>query len=369
LTYLALIMIILLGAPWNGILAGLFLLVIPSYITGNEVSLWLQLLFGLNAVLVAFMPAGPGAGERLRVLIDRRLSSRRTQPTPTRHRQPLRAVPTDASAAGLEVSELRVRFGGNIAVDGISLHAATGRITGLIGPNGAGKTTTFNACSGLLKPTSGTVRLDGRDVSRVGTARRARRGLGRTFQRMQLFDSLTTRENIAMGCEGGYAGRNPLRHVMSSRVNRRTVAAAAQDAMTLCGISELADRQVGALSTGQRRLVDLARCLAGNPHILLLDEPSSGLDHEESAQLAQVLRRTVDERGVGILIVEHDLSLVLGLCDQIYVLDFGHMIFAGTPDEVSASPLVHAAYLGDPEVEEAIEHIPDGDLSPQETVA
>jgi ABC-type branched-subunit amino acid transport system ATPase component len=137
----------------------------------------------------------------------------------------------------------------------------------------------------------------------------------------------------------------------------------------LCGITELADQQVGALSTGQRRLVDLARCLAGNPHILLLDEPSSGLDHEESEQLADVLRRTVDERGVGILLVEHDLSLVLGLCDEIYVLDFGHMIFAGTPDEVSASPLVHAAYLGAPEVEEAIEHVPAGDLSPEATVA
>jgi ABC-type branched-subunit amino acid transport system ATPase component/branched-subunit amino acid ABC-type transport system permease component len=366
LTYLALIMIVLLGAPWNAVLAGLFLIVFPSYVTGFQTSEWLQLIFGVNAVLIAFMPPGPGAGERWRVLIDKRFARRRAEPAAAPDREPPRLVRPEASP-GLAISDLRVRFGGNIAVDGISLHAPTGNITGLIGPNGAGKTTTFNVCSGLLKPTAGTVRLDARDVSRVGTAGRARRGLGRTFQRMQLFDSLTTRENVEIGCEGGYAGRNPLRHILSSRATRRTVAAAAQEAMTLCGITELAGRQVSLLSTGQRRLVDLARCLAGNPHILLLDEPSSGLDHQESAQLGRVLRRTVDERGVGILLVEHDLSLVLGLCDQIYVLDFGHMIFAGNPDEVSASPLVHAAYLGDPEVEEAIEDIPGGDLSKEAT--
>jgi ABC-type branched-subunit amino acid transport system ATPase component len=260
------------------------------------------------------------------------------------------------------------RFGGVQALSDVSFHIEQGEIYGLIGPNGAGKTTTFNACSGLLKPSSGTVRVDGKDVSRIGPSGRARRGLGRTFQRMELFDSLTTRQNVEIGCEGGYAGLNPLNHLLASRMNRRTVAAAAEDAMALCGLTDLADAQVGTLSTGQRRLVDLARALAANPDVLLLDEPSSGLDHEESAQMARVLRLTVEERALGILLVEHDLSLVLGLCEQIYVLDFGHMIFAGTPDEVSASPLVHAAYLGDPDVEEAIEEVPEGDLSKEETV-
>ena len=264
--------------------------------------------------------------------------------------------------AGLQVAGLQVRFGGNVAVDGITLHAAPGRVTGLIGPNGAGKTTTFNACSGLIRPNRGTVHLDGHDVSHVGPAGRARRGLGRTFQRMQLFDSLTVRENVSLGHEGGFAGWNPLRHLASSRSNGQAVAQAAEQAMELCDIAELANTQVSLLSTGQRRLVDLARCLAGSAEVLLLDEPSSGLDHAESERFVQVLRRTVEHRGVAILLVEHDLSLVLGLCEQIYVLDFGHMIFAGTPAEVSASPIVHAAYLGDPEVEDAVQHTSAGDL-------
>ena len=367
LTFFTVCVIVLLGTPWNAIVAALTLAVIPSYLTGFETATWLQLIFGASAATIAFMPQG--TGDRLRALIDRRLTRHRPEPAATSdQRQSLHLVPTRQSR-GLEVADLHVRFGGNIAVDGVTLHASAGRITGLIGPNGAGKTTTFNACSGLLKPTSGTVRLDGRDISRVGPAGRARRGLGRTFQRMQLFDSLTARENIAIGCEGGFAGRNPLRHLISSRMDRRTVALAAQDAMTLCGITELADLQVGTLSTGQRRLVDLARCLAGNPDVLLLDEPSSGLDHDESRRLGEVLRRTADDRGVAILLVEHDLSLVLGLCEQIYVLDFGHMIFAGSPDEVSASPLVHAAYLGDPQVEEAVEAIPGGDLASEVNIA
>jgi ABC-type branched-subunit amino acid transport system ATPase component/branched-subunit amino acid ABC-type transport system permease component len=369
LTFLTLGVIVLLGAPWNAIVAALALAVVPSYITGAETATWLQLIFGVNAVLIAFVPNGGGAGDRLRRIIDNRFDRRRTGPKTSGERPRLRAVPTKANR-GLEITDLRVRFGGNIAVDDVTLRVPAGTITGLIGPNGAGKTTTFNACSGLLKPTTGTVRLDGRDVARMGPAGRARRGLGRTFQRMQLFDSLTTRENVAIGCEGGFAGRNPVRHLVSSRVNRRTVDHAAQDAMELCGIADLADRQVGSLSTGQRRLVDLARCLAGHPDVLLLDEPSSGLDHDESRQLADVLRRTVDDRGVAILLVEHDLSLVLGLCERIYVLDFGHLIFVGTPGEVSDSPLVHAAYLGAPEVEEAIESpAADGGLDSQVTVA
>jgi ABC-type branched-subunit amino acid transport system ATPase component len=246
----------------------------------------------------------------------------------------------------LEVSDLRVTFGGNVAVDGFSLSAPTGRITGLIGPNGAGKTTTFNACSGLLRPRDGHVRLDRHDITRCGPSARARRGLGRTFQRMELFDSLSVHDNVAIGWEGSRAGLNPLSHLLATRAHKRAMERATTHALALCELGDVADRPVGSLSTGQRRLVELARCLAGPFQILLLDEPSSGLDQVETERFGRILKRVVEERGVGILLVEHDMSLVMDVCEQIYVLDFGKPLFDGPPSEVLHADIVRAAYLG-----------------------
>ena len=248
--------------------------------------------------------------------------------------------------AGLEVRDLSVRYGGNVAVAGVTLSAPMGRLTGLIGPNGAGKTTTFNACSGLLRPATGQVLLFDSDVTRLGPARRARRKLGRTFQRMELFSSMTVAENVALGREAGLGGSNPLRQFLASPAQRRAVQAATEEALDACFITDLAHQAVETLSTGQRRLVELARVLAGGFRMLLLDEVSSGLDHAESEHLGGILRRLVDERGVGILLVEHDMALVMAVCDYLYVLDFGKPIFEGTPPEVQASPIVRAAYLG-----------------------
>ena len=247
---------------------------------------------------------------------------------------------------GLAVDQLTVRFGGAVAVDSFSLEAPTGRITGLIGPNGAGKTTTFNACTGILAPSTGAVRLDGKDITRLAPAARARRGLGRTFQQVELFDSLTVAENVAIGREGALAAANPLRHVIARSSDRATVAAATAEALELCGIAELASRRAGSLPTGHRRLVELARALAGDFHVLLLDEPSAGLDEGESDAFAVILRRVVDERGTGILLVEHDMALVMDVCAHIYVLDFGKPLFSGTPREVGSSHIVRDAYLG-----------------------
>jgi ABC-type branched-subunit amino acid transport system ATPase component len=247
---------------------------------------------------------------------------------------------------GLVVDAVQVRFGGLTAVDGLSLHAPPGRITGLIGPNGAGKTTTFNACSGLVRPTSGTVRLDGQDVTPLSPQARAQRGLGRTFQRMELFDSLPVRSNVALGREAGLAGSRPWRHVRGRRSDRALVAEVTDRALHTCGIAELADRRPAELSTGQRRLVELARCLAGDFAVLLLDEPSSGLDRAETDRFGEVLLGLVAEHGIGILLVEHDMSLVMRVCDYLYVMDFGKPVFDGTPEQVAASPLVRAAYLG-----------------------
>jgi ABC-type branched-subunit amino acid transport system ATPase component len=247
---------------------------------------------------------------------------------------------------GLAVENLTVKFGGLVAVNGQTLTAPRGRITGLIGPNGAGKTTTFNACSGMLRPTSGRVSLYGEDVTHLPPQARALRGMGRTFQRMELFDTLSVRENVVVGREAGLAGRNPFAHLAARRSQVQQCRRLADEALGLCGITDLADRLPGDLSTGQRRLVELARVIAGQFSILLLDEPSSGLDGEETIAFGRILTYLVRERNVGILIVEHDMALVMSTCDYIHVLDFGRPIFEGTPREVATSDLVRAAYLG-----------------------
>jgi ABC-type branched-subunit amino acid transport system ATPase component len=245
------------------------------------------------------------------------------------------------------VRDLSVRFGGVHAVNSVGLTAPCGRITGLIGPNGAGKTTTFNACSGLVRPTSGRITLHDLDVTRESPPRRARRGLGRTFQRTELYNNLTVRQNVAMGREASMAGANPFRQVFSSRHSNKAIAAAVAEALELTGTARIADAQAGLLPIGQRRLVELARVLAGPFDMLLLDEPSSGLDGHETQAFGQVLRTVVRERGCGILLVEHDMTLVRDICDRVYVLEFGQLIFEGTAEEMQDSAPVRAAYLGD----------------------
>ena len=247
---------------------------------------------------------------------------------------------------GLVVEELTVRYGGIAAVSEASFAAPSGRVTGLIGPNGAGKTTTFNACSGFVRPSAGRVHLLGADVTRESPSARAQRGLGRTFQRMELFDTLTVEENLALGLEARLAGGRPLRHLFSTGAERRQVRAATEEVLELCGLASSRCEMVGALSTGQRRLVDFGRILAGGFSMLLLDEPSSGLDTAETTRFGEVVTEVVAARGCGVLLVEHDMSLVMSVCDYLYVLDFGELVFEGTPAEVQSSEIVRAAYLG-----------------------
>jgi ABC-type branched-subunit amino acid transport system ATPase component len=251
-------------------------------------------------------------------------------------------------AEGLAVHDLTVRYGGAVAVDDLTLAAPLGAITGLIGPNGAGKTTTFNACSGLVTPSSGHVDLLGRDVTRLNPAARARLGLGRTFQRIELCSSLSVLDNVSVAAEARRAGANPIRQVLEAGAQRRKVLVAADEALHRCGIEDLASSAVGDLSTGQRRLVELARVIAGGYRFLLLDEPSSGLDHSETAAFGAILRGLAGS-GIGILLVEHDMSLVMSICEHLYVLDFGRLIFTGTASEVQASDVVRSAYLGSDE--------------------
>ena len=326
--------------PWYGIFAGVTV-VIPGFLTGDSVPDWLNFMFGFFAVLVAMQGGHPVMAQRLRQRLDR-LRRRRRHVTPIHNPRP-----TISGGTGLVLEDISVSFGGIRAVQGLSLSAPISGITGLIGPNGAGKTSTFDVVSGINRNFTGKVTFNDHDVSRLSSAARGRRGLGRTFQLMELADTLTVFENVALGAESGQAGSRVVGQMLASTSERNQRVSAAHEAMELCGIAHLADRQAGSLSTGERRLIELARCLAGQFDLLLLDEPSSGLDRTETERFGQILRSVVESRGCGILLVEHDMSLVLNVSDHIYVLDFGVLVFEGSPSEVSSSELVRAAYLGE----------------------
>jgi ABC-type branched-subunit amino acid transport system ATPase component/branched-subunit amino acid ABC-type transport system permease component len=376
LTLVALVVIVTIGDPWYAVIAAIGYTVIPGYVTNANTSTYLQLLFGIGAALAAFGTRGGVTPIKLQALLDRvggrtkQLDARSAPASPTATEsttsRPLELSGRPHGSPALEVRALSVQFGGIKAVNSIDLTAPFGVITGLVGPNGAGKTTTFNAVSGLNHPTSGQIVLKGVDVSGEGPAERARRGLGRTFQRTELFNTLSVRQNVAMGREASMAGRNPLAQLFGSRRANRILEAATDEALALCGIESLAETQVGILPIGQRRLVELARALAGPFDLLLLDEPSSGLDGQETEAFGHVLQAVVRERGLAILLVEHDMTLVREICDYVYVLDFGLQIFEGTPDQMQDSDEVKAAYLGDAEVDALV---PDGSSSEGTTVA
>jgi ABC-type branched-subunit amino acid transport system ATPase component len=252
----------------------------------------------------------------------------------------------NATGPDLVLTNAVVRFGGLVAVNGVSLTAKSGAVTGLIGPNGAGKTTIFNACSGTVELTAGTVQLGQKSLRGCSSAKRARLGLGRTFQRMELVESMSVAENVSLGPEGLCCARKPWSQVFGSRAERKHIQSRTADAIERCGIRELAGQTVGNLSTGQRRLVELARAIASPFRFLLLDEPSSGLDVGETEHFAHVLEQFVADTGTGVLLVEHDMALVSTTCSYIYVLDFGTLIFAGDTNTVLTSDIVKAAYLG-----------------------
>lgn len=242
----------------------------------------------------------------------------------------------------LTTQDIVVRFGVLQAVSHASIEVVEGRVTGLIGPNGAGKTTCFNVITGLQEPTSGKVMFNGIDITNKNPYKRARMGIARTFQKLEVFGSLSARENILVAAEQrktwDRSGFDP--------------KAVCDDILERTGLSDVSEFMVGTLPTGTARLVELARALASNPKVLLLDEPSSGLNEEETEEMAKLLRVFVDD-GLAVLLVEHDMSFVMGTCEYIHVLDFGTVIATGTPAEVQADPKVQAAYLGTETIEEA----------------
>jgi branched-chain amino acid transport system ATP-binding protein len=235
----------------------------------------------------------------------------------------------------LEVEEVTVRFGGLTAVDSASFHVQPACITGLIGPNGAGKTTLFNVITGLQPPSRGRILLDGEDITHKRPYRRARIGIARTFQRLEPFGSLSARENVMVAMEMARRFAKP----------ERLAATTPEGFLDLVGIGGVAEEKVESLPTGTARLVELARALATGPSVLLLDEPSSGLDEAETDALGVLLHRLAKD-GLAVLLVEHDMPLVMDTCAHINVLDFGRVIASGTPTEIQQNPAVQRAYLG-----------------------
>jgi branched-chain amino acid transport system ATP-binding protein len=235
----------------------------------------------------------------------------------------------------LSADEIVVRFGGLTALGDASVAVDPGRVTGLIGPNGAGKTTLFNVVTGLQEPDSGRVVFDGVDITDRTPFRRARMGIARTFQKLEAFSSLSARDNVLVAAEQRKAWDR----------SGYDAGALADELLERVGIPEVARFMVGTLPTGTARRVELARALATKPRVLLLDEPSSGLDEDETRAMAALLRELTTD-GLAVLLVEHDMSFVMGTCEHIYVLDFGRVIATGPPAQIQGDAAVRAAYLG-----------------------
>jgi branched-chain amino acid transport system ATP-binding protein len=247
----------------------------------------------------------------------------------------------------LEATDIRKTFSGIVALDDLSITVDEGERVGLIGPNGAGKTTFFNCVLGVLRPDRGTVLLHGEDVSKLRVHRRAQRGIGRTFQRIELFAELTVRQHLHIAERTRRGDGRLWKDLIGRGRPRADELERCDEVLALLGLSDLADEPIEHLSLGKGRLVEVGRALMTQPSLLLLDEPSSGLDRQETADLARTLREVQAQQGFAILLVEHDVEFVGSFTERAYVLDFGVMIAEGPTAEVLQSDAVRQAYLGD----------------------
>jgi branched-chain amino acid transport system ATP-binding protein len=250
----------------------------------------------------------------------------------------------------LSATGITKRFAGIVALDGVDIEVAAGERVGLIGPNGAGKTTLFNCVLGVLPADGGAVEVAGEDVSDLPVHQRARRGVGRTFQRIELFPDCTVRDHLVVADRATRRERSIVHDLLTFGRPRPGEVERTDEILGLLGLADMADEPVERLSLGQGRLVEVGRALMTDPKVLLLDEPSSGLDRGETAALAQTLREIQQERGFAVLLVEHDIELVASFTTRSYLLDFGRMLAAGPTTELMASDEMRRAYLGEMEV-------------------
>jgi branched-chain amino acid transport system permease protein len=304
---------------------------------------WLRFLkqiylaaYGLSVILImVFMPEGIWG-------LLRAAWQRLAKPPPpsTVEAPPLALdIATSDPAPILRVQDLKMHFGGLKAVDGLDLQVSRGTVHALIGPNGSGKTTTLNVLNGIYKPTSGRIFVEGEDVTALAPHDRAARGVGRTFQNIRLFPALSTLENVMVGAQ---RRNNPIRAGDAALRER------ALSALDFVGLRDQAETTVKNLAYGHRRLVEIARALAGHPKLLFLDEPAAGLNLTEKGELVVLLQRLRAAHGLTIFLIEHDMKLIESVADRITVINFGKKIAEGTPDEVLRHPEVIAAYLGEP---------------------
>ena len=247
-----------------------------------------------------------------------------------------------ATPPRLRLDHVTKTFGGVRALTDLSLTVAPGQIVGVIGPNGAGKTTTFNVITGAYRATSGTVLLDGHDVTSEPSYRIARAGIMRTFQNIRLFSDMTVWEHLLVAQPHS---RSPIRRLLPMRFSNPKTIERAEEVLEFFGLGEVRDRLARSLPYGLQRKVEMARAVTARPKLLLLDEPVAGMNHDEAETIRTLMLKLRDE-GLSILLIEHDMAFVMNLCDQLYVLDFGVLIAQGRPDEIRVNPAVLDAYLG-----------------------